>query len=117
MAWHGRCTRLAIRPVPQQWARNNASPFGSDRCPVFFFESTRRTDMTYMERDTYGMYRKAGRGPGPHLMGAGTLNGEDVYNSQGEKLGDIKEFMLDMNTGQVAYAVLSYGGFLGLGEK
>jgi sporulation protein YlmC with PRC-barrel domain len=50
-------------------------------------------------------------------MGAHTLLGEDVYNHRDEKLGDIKEFMLNMNTGQVAYAVLSYGGVLGLGEK
>jgi len=75
--------------------------------------------MSYMDatRDTYGMYRKTGKGPGPHLMGAHTLLGEDVYNGQDEKLGDIKEFMLDMNTGNVAYAVLSYGGVLGIGEK
>jgi sporulation protein YlmC with PRC-barrel domain len=75
--------------------------------------------MSYTDasRDTYGMYRKTGKGPGPHLMGADTLLGEDVYNNQDEKLGDIKEFMLDMNTGQVAYAVLSFGGVLGIGEK
>jgi sporulation protein YlmC with PRC-barrel domain len=75
--------------------------------------------MSYTDasRDTYGMYRKAGKGPGPYLMGAGTLLGEDVYNSNDEKLGDIKEFMLEMDTGTVAYAVLSFGGFLGLGEK
>jgi sporulation protein YlmC with PRC-barrel domain len=63
------------------------------------------------------MYKKTGKGPGPHLMGANTLTGEDVYNPQEEKLGDIKEFMLDMETGRVAYAVLSFGGFLGMGEK
>lgn len=73
--------------------------------------------MTYLDRDTYGMYKKTGKGPGPHLMGTNTLTGEDVYNPQDEKLGDIKEFMLDMNTGRVAYAVLSFGGFLGVGEK
>lgn len=75
--------------------------------------------MSYTDasRDTYGMYRKTGKGPGPHLMGAHTLLGEDVYNSKDEKLGDIKEFMLDMNNGNVAYAVMSFGGFLGMGEK
>jgi hypothetical protein len=75
--------------------------------------------MSYTDasRDTYGMYRKTGKGPGPYLMGAGTLLGEDVYNGNDEKLGDIKEFMLEMDTGTVAYAVLSFGGFLGLGEK
>lgn len=35
-----------------------------------------------------------------HLMGAGTLMNEEVYNRQNEKLGEIKEFMLDMNTGK-----------------
>ena len=74
--------------------------------------------MSYMDRDTYGMYKKDDdKGPGPRLMGADTLLGNDVYNLQGEDLGDIKEIMLDMNTGEVSYAVLSFGGFLGLGDK
>lgn len=72
---------------------------------------------TDVSRDTYGMYKKTGKGPGPNFMGAGTLIGEDVYNDRNEKLGDIKEFMLEMDTGKVAYALLSFGGFLGLGEK
>ncbi|UUZ53061.1 PRC-barrel domain-containing protein [Massilia sp. H-1] len=50
-------------------------------------------------------------------MGADTLIGDSVVNGQDEDLGDIKEIMLDMRTGQVAYAVLSFGGFLGMGEK
>jgi sporulation protein YlmC with PRC-barrel domain len=57
------------------------------------------------------------RGPGPGLMGADTLNGNDVFNEKDEDLGDIKEFMLDMNSGRVSYAVLSFGGFLGMGDK
>lgn len=74
--------------------------------------------MNYETRDTYGMYKEShGRGPGPRLMGADTLIGNDVYNSREEDLGDIKEIMLDMTSGKVAYAVLSYGSFLGLGEK
>jgi len=50
-------------------------------------------------------------------MGAATLVGNDVYNKKDEDLGDIKEIMLDMRTGKVGYAVLSMGGFLGMGEK
>jgi sporulation protein YlmC with PRC-barrel domain len=74
--------------------------------------------MNYVERDSYGMYNGSQpSGPGPRLMGANTLLDNDVYNPQGEKIGDIKEFMLDMQSGQVAYAVLSFGGFLGMGEK
>jgi sporulation protein YlmC with PRC-barrel domain len=74
--------------------------------------------MSYAERDKYGMYKDDDRaGPGPSLMGADTLLGDGVVNGANEDLGDIKEIMLDMNTGQVAYAVLAFGGFLGMGEK
>lgn len=50
-------------------------------------------------------------------MGADTLNGNGVYNEKDEDLGDINEFMLDMSTGRVSYAVLSFGGVLGMGDK
>jgi sporulation protein YlmC with PRC-barrel domain len=73
--------------------------------------------MSYLDRDIYGMYRKSDTGPGHRLMGTGTLIGEEVYNDHEEKLGDIKEFMLDTSNGTIAYAVLAFGGFLGLGEK
>ena len=74
--------------------------------------------MNYEDSDTYGMYKgNTGGGPGPELMGADTLVGNDVYNHKDEDLGDIKEIMLDMRSGKVGYAVLSFGGFLGMGEK
>ena len=74
--------------------------------------------MTYEDRDTYGIYKQNDhKGPGPELMGANTLTGNDVYNLQEEQIGDIKEFMLDMATGKVAYAVMSFGGVFTLGEK
>ncbi|QOY93522.1 PRC-barrel domain-containing protein [Massilia sp. UMI-21] len=74
--------------------------------------------MSYADRDKYGMYRNTrSTGPGPALMGADTLIGDSVVNGQEQDLGDIKEIMLDMQTGQVAYAVLAFGGFLGIGEK
>ena len=72
--------------------------------------------MNYQEKDIFGIYRHHA-GPGPRLMGANTLDGNDVYNKQGEDLGDIKEIMLDVPTGRVAYAVLSFGGILGMGDK
>lgn len=56
-------------------------------------------------------------GPGPELMGAHTLLGNDVYNRQGEDLGDVKDLMIDMATGRMSYAVLSFGGLLGMGDK
>ena len=73
----------------------------------------------YLTRDNFGMYASNadGKGPGPALMGADTLLGNDVVNTNGDDLGDIKEFMLDMGSGKVAYAVLSFGGMLGMGDK
>ena len=82
--------------------------------------------MNYEDRDTYGMYKRGANpavgpdvrhGPGPELMGADTLVGNDVCNENGEALGEIKEIMLEMDSGRVGYAVLSFGSFLGMGEK
>ncbi len=56
-------------------------------------------------------------GPGPDVMAAETLQGDDVINLQGEKLGSIEDIMLDVSSGKVAYAVLSFGGMLGMGDK
>lgn len=56
-------------------------------------------------------------GPGPELMAAGTLEGNDVLNLEGEKLGTIQDIMLDVPKGKIAYAVLSRGGVLGMGDK
>lgn len=45
------------------------------------------------------------------------LVGDHVRNSAGESLGKIHEIMLDIKTGRIAYAVLSFGGLLGIGDK
>jgi sporulation protein YlmC with PRC-barrel domain len=54
---------------------------------------------------------------GSRVLSASTLNDDDVYDLKGEKLGSIKEIMLDINTGRVCYVVMSFGGFLSMGEK
>ncbi len=41
----------------------------------------------------------------------------DVVSPQGDSIGEVKEVVIDPNTGRVAYAVVSFGGFLGMGEK
>lgn len=56
-------------------------------------------------------------GPGPEVMAASTLEDDDVVNLAGEDLGKIKEIMIDVPRGRVAYAVLSSGGFLGIGDR
>ena len=51
------------------------------------------------------------------VMGSTTLAGDSVHNRAGEDLGKVKEIMIDVPTGRVAYAVLSFGGFLNMGNK
>jgi sporulation protein YlmC with PRC-barrel domain len=43
------------------------------------------------------------------------VEGTSVYNTSGEKLGSIDDLMIDKLSGQVCYAVLEFGGFLGMG--
>src|SRR3954471_18414214 len=50
------------------------------------------------------------------LISSTKVEGTAVYNRQGERLGTVASFMVDKRSGQVAYAVLSFGGFLGIGE-
>lgn len=51
------------------------------------------------------------------LLSTSSIAGTDVTNRKGENLGDIKDIMLDLESGEVAYAVISFGGFLGIGDK
>jgi len=51
------------------------------------------------------------------VLAASTLTGDAVQNAAGESLGKVDEIMIDIASGKVAYAVLSFGGFLGMGNK
>ena len=51
------------------------------------------------------------------VLSASSLKGDNVVNHQGEDLGKIEEIMIDLDRGRIAYAVLSFGGFLGIGDK
>ena len=48
---------------------------------------------------------------------ASSIIGTDVVNPKGDNLGDVKEVVIDPRTGKIAYTVVSFGGFLGMGEK
>jgi len=52
-----------------------------------------------------------------HLIAASKVNGTHVYNRTGDHLGSVYDVMIDKITGRVAYAVMSFGGFLGIGES
>lgn len=51
------------------------------------------------------------------LIAASKVNGTSVYNPAGEKLGSVYDVMIDKISGHAEYAVLSFGGFLGMGSN
>jgi len=51
------------------------------------------------------------------LIAADKVEGTSVYNRNGDKLGTVDDIMLDKVSGRAIYAIMSFGGFLGLGEK
>lgn len=62
-------------------------------------------DPSYAARDKSGVLK------------AGDVIGKKVVDTEGKKLGDIKELVLDPERGGIQYAVLDFGGFLGIGDK
>jgi sporulation protein YlmC with PRC-barrel domain len=51
------------------------------------------------------------------LIASDKVEGTAVFDGRGEKIGHVHNFMVDKRSGQVVYAVMSFGGFLGIGEK
>ena len=51
------------------------------------------------------------------LISSDKVEGTSVYDRRGEKLGSIHSVMIDKISGKVAYAVMSFGGFLGIGDR
>ncbi|KIZ48153.1 MULTISPECIES: PRC-barrel domain-containing protein [Rhodopseudomonas] len=60
--------------------------------------------MTTQERETVS------------LIGSDKVEGTAVFGADGEKIGSIERVMIEKRTGRVSYAVLSFGGFLGIGD-
>ena len=51
------------------------------------------------------------------LLSASSLSGTSIKNALGENLGSIEELMIDVDQNEIAYAVVTFGGFLGMGNK
>lgn len=51
------------------------------------------------------------------FLTASTITGNKVYNGSDEKLGEVKDLMLNIHSGKIEYVVIEFGGFLGIGEK
>jgi len=51
------------------------------------------------------------------ILASSTITGQKVTNMKDENIGDIQDLMIDPKESEVMYAVLSFGGFLGIGSK
>src|SRR5262245_2776773 len=90
-----RTRRGTASPSPRVWP--------VDETPCRHHTSIRRNSMATEARETAG------------LIGSDKVEGTYVYDAQGQHIGSIERVMIDKRSGQVAYAVLSFGGFLGIG--
>lgn len=57
------------------------------------------------------------RDTGGQRIAASKVNGTAVYDATGEKLGSVYDVVLDKVSGRADYAVMSFGGFLGIGDR
>ena len=55
--------------------------------------------------------------PDGQLIAAKQVQGTTVYDTKLQNLGSIEDVMIDKSTGRIAYAILSFGGFLGIGDR
>jgi sporulation protein YlmC with PRC-barrel domain len=53
----------------------------------------------------------------PENVRASNVTGTTVYNTQGENIGSIDDIVIGKRDGRVKYAIMSFGGFLGIGES
>ena len=51
------------------------------------------------------------------ILSSSTITGQKVHNLKDENIGNIKDLMIDLNNAEIAYAVMSFGGFMGIGDK
>jgi len=58
-----------------------------------------------------------GRVPAAGAISAGKVQSTDVYNTKGDHLGHVDDVMIDKASGKVTYAIMAFGGFLGIGER
>jgi hypothetical protein len=71
-----------------------------------------RFDKAWMKEKRNGSHNGTG-----NLIAADKVQGTNVYNITGDNLGSIHDLMIDKATGKVAYAIMAFGGFLGIGNQ
>jgi sporulation protein YlmC with PRC-barrel domain len=70
-----------------------------------------------LQSSNRGRESDASRSETRTLIAASKVEGTAVYNRQGEALGSVYDVMIDKRSGDVSYAVMSFGGFLGIGKS
>lgn len=95
----------------------NTNGFSDDNWPGM--EGGRTGDMGKNGMTPEGMTGRTQREPAPEFgfRRVSELEGMAIANHQGEDLGELEELMIDMDSGVVAYGIVSYGGFLGIGSN
>lgn len=75
--------------------------------------------MTTLSKENLSGVNHGGMHPNTPLqyLTASSIMSNKVQNKKGDKLGDIKDIMIDITTGKIEYMVIEFGGFLGIGEK
>lgn len=90
------------------------SPQTHEQAPASPAERDQGTSMPSRPTELTGQPMPGGKAP---LFKASKLVGYSVKNKQGEEIGEIEELVINSQDGRIAYAVLSFGGFLGMGDK
>ena len=100
--------------------RDDRGGFFGGRRSEWMDREDRRTDRQDRDESRYG-YDDNHRGlpvdETSWLIASNKVEGTAVYGREGERLGTIYNFMVDKYSGQVEYAVMRYGGFLGMGQR
>jgi sporulation protein YlmC with PRC-barrel domain len=90
------------------------SPQTHEQAPSSPMERDQETLKPSAPTELTGQRMPGGKAP---LFKASKLIGYSVKNKQGEEVGEIEEVVINSQDGRIAYAVLSFGGFLGMGDK
>ena len=101
----GYMTATTVRRTTWSSKPPRRSSQGADRSHAYSRQGQARTSESVEKDET------------TDLIASNKVEGTAVYNRQGEKLGEVYNFMVGKRSGEVAYAIMSFGGFLGIGQK
>ncbi len=99
--------------------RETLAKLEKERVEAEMLAKTQRERLAQLERERVEVQSRVETAGGevPDFLSASTIKTDRVVNTAGEDLGRIEELMIDLQDGRVAYAVLSFGGFLGMADK